>query len=43
VTFEAPVGINDKQWLSDDPEFGKAAELQKDALSLPDIDDLFTI
>jgi hypothetical protein len=42
VTFEAPVGINDTQWLSDDPEFGKAAELQKDALSLPDIDDLFT-
>ncbi len=42
VVFESPVGINDKQWLSDDPEFGKAAELQKDALSLPDIDDLFT-
>jgi hypothetical protein len=42
LTFDAPVGINDKQWLSDDPDFGKAAELQKDALSLPDIDDLFT-
>src|SRR5439155_10950735 len=41
VTFEAPVGIDDKQWLPDDPEFGKPAELQKDALSLPDIDDLF--
>lgn len=42
LTFEAPIGINDKQWLSDDPEFGKAAELQKDALSLPDIEDLFS-
>jgi hypothetical protein len=42
ITFDAAVGVNDKQWLADDPEFGKAAEAQKDALDLPDIDDLFT-
>lgn len=42
ATVHSPIGINDEQWLSDDPEFGKAAELQKDALELPDIDDLFT-
>jgi hypothetical protein len=41
LTFDSPVGLNDKQWLSDDPEFGKEAELQHDALFLPDLDDLF--
>jgi len=39
LTFEAPVGISDKQWLSDDPEFGKEAAEQKDTLFLPDLDD----
>ena len=39
LTFEAPVGISDKHWLSDDPEFGKEAAEQKDTLFLPDLDD----
>lgn len=42
VTLDSPIGINDRQWLSDDPEFGKAAEVQRDVLALPDVDDLFT-
>jgi hypothetical protein len=25
VILDCPVGVNDKQWLSDDPEFGKEA------------------
>jgi Domain of unknown function (DUF4365) len=41
-TVECPVGIDDKRWLSDDPEFGQEAARQRDALALPDIDDLFT-
>lgn len=40
LTFDAPVGIYDKQWLSADPEFGKEASDQKDTLFLPDLDDL---
>jgi hypothetical protein len=42
LVLDCPVGINDKQWLSHDPEFGKDAADQRDALLLPDIDDLFT-
>ena len=42
LTFESPVGINDKQWLSADPEFGKEAEDQRETLFLPDLDDAFT-
>ena len=42
ITFDAPVGITDKHWLSDDPDFGQAAEAQRGVLDLPDIDDLFT-
>ena len=42
LVLDCPVGINDKKWLSGDPEFGKEAADQRDALSLPDIDDLFT-
>lgn len=42
ITFDAPVGISDKKWLSDDPEFGKSADAQKGALELPDIEDLFS-
>lgn len=40
LTFDSPVGINDKQWLSDDPDFGKEAERQRDSLFLPDLEDL---
>ena len=41
LTFESAVGINDKQWLSADPEFGKEAEDHRETLFLPDLDDLF--
>jgi hypothetical protein len=41
LTFDSAVGINDKQWLSADPEFGKEAADQRDTLFLPDLDDLF--
>ena len=42
VTFDLPVGINDQQWLSDDPEFSNLTQSQQEALALPDVDDLFT-
>lgn len=41
LSFESAVGITDEQWLSDDPEFGKEAERQRDSLFLPDLEDLF--
>ena len=41
MTFELPVGINEKHWLSSDPKFDNAVESQKDAPPLPDFDDLF--
>lgn len=41
-TLECPVGLDDKRWLSDDPEFGREAERQRDALALPDIENLFS-
>jgi hypothetical protein len=40
LAFGSPVGINDKQWLARDPEFGKEAEIQRDSLFLPDVEDL---
>jgi Domain of unknown function (DUF4365) len=40
VTFGSPVGVNDRQWLASDPEFGKEAVLQKDSLFLPDLEDI---
>jgi hypothetical protein len=41
-TLECPVGLDDKRWLSDDPDFAREAERQRDALALPDIEDLFS-
>jgi hypothetical protein len=40
VTFDSVVGINDKDWAASDPEFGKEAELHRDSLFLPDLEDL---
>jgi hypothetical protein len=40
LSFESSVGLDDKQWLSDDPEFGKEATEQRDTLLLPDLDEL---
>ena len=42
ITFDLPVGIDDQQWLSDDPESDKSAESSKNSPTLPDVDDLFT-
>lgn len=42
AVVDCPVGLDDKRWLSDDPEFGQQAALEREALDLPDIEDLFS-
>ena len=42
LTFESPVGIDDKRWLTADPESDMATTSLQDAAILPDVDDLFT-
>ena len=39
LTFDCGAGIVDRDWLSDDPDFARAIQLEKQALLLPDVEE----
>jgi len=39
LTFSSDVGIVDRAWLSDDPDFARDTELNAKQLLLPDFED----
>lgn len=43
AVLDCPVGIDDKRWLSDDPDFGQQAAQEAAAVDVPDLEDLFSL
>lgn len=43
AVLDCPVGVPDKRWLSDDPDFGQQAAQEAAAVDVPDLEDLFSI
>jgi hypothetical protein len=43
AALDCAVGVDDKLWLSDDPDFGQQAAQEAAAVDVPDLEDLFSV